>query len=286
MNLQKQMIVALGSASILLFSCGQTTQEKSAKAAETAAETVVKAPVYDASNPQSVLQSVAYAQGGWDDLYNKKDVEYIYNYSYPDGKKDVSVERYIFANEASFGSYSQNDITMPEAKGKLAQYFDGKKAFVMVDGKKLEDPIASGGADFLRRANYFWFAMPYKLNNDEANLKSMGQEEHNGVTYDKIAVSYDPSVTGKEQNDSYILYVNPGTKLIDRFLFSLPALGVTVPAIVGNYEYEDIKGQMVATKRTYFMPNAQGEYADSPSIIQTLSDVKFNNGFTADNIMQ
>ena len=117
-------------------------------------------------------------------------------------------------------------------------------------------------------------------------LKAMGQEEYNGISYDKVAVSYDPAITEKEQNDSYILYVNPDTKMIDRFLFSLPAMGVNVPAIVGNYEYEDIEGQKIATKRTYFMPNEKGEYGETPSIVQTLTNVKFNNGFTKETIMK
>ena len=63
-------------------------------------------------------------------------------------------------------------------------------------------------------------------------------------------------------------------------------MGVSVPAIVGNYEYEDIEGQKIATKRTYFMPNEKGEYGETPSIVQTLTNVKFNNGFTKETIMK
>ena len=271
---------------LLAISCGETS--KKADAVINEIETVVKkAPAYDAQSPESILANVAFAQGGWDDLYSKKDVQYTYDYRYPDGKADVSQERYMFSNEASYAVYSQNDINaMPGMEGKIEQYFDGEKAHVMVDGKELDDPAAIGGTDFLRRANYFWFVMSYKLSDKGTVLKAMGQEEYNGISYDKVAVSYDPAITGKEQNDSYILYVNPDTKMIDRFLFSLPAMGVNVPAIVGNYEYEDIEGQKIATKRTYFMPNEKGEYGETPSIVQTLTNVKFNNGFTKETIMK
>lgn len=277
-------LVALG-ALLVVSSCGEKT--KKSEMQESGTKTVMaKAPVYSTDDPQSILAAIEYAQGGWGDLWNKKDVQYTYDYRYPDGKADVSTERYVFETEASFGSYSQHDINaMPGAKGAVRQYFDGTTTMTMLDGKKVEDPQDIAVSDFLRQANYFWFVMPYKLNDKGTILKYIGQEDHNGTSYDKIEVTYDPAITGKEQNDIYILYVNPSTKMIDRFYFSLPFLGVNVPAIVANYEYEDIDGQKVATKRTYFMPNEKGEYGETPNIVQTLSNVKFNNGFTKGNIM-
>lgn len=285
--MKKQNLVATVLCSVALFvsSCGEKEKKEVMKAADKTAEMAPKAPMYDANDAQSILASVEYAQGGWGDLWNKKDVQYTYDYRYPDGKADVSTERYVFKTEASFGSYTQHDINaMPEAKGEVMQYFDGTDAMVMVGDKKMEDPAAIGGSDFLRRANYFWFVMPYKLNDKGTILKPIGKEDYNGTSYDKVAVTYDAAITGKEQNDSYILYVNPTTKMIDRFFFSLPAMGVNVPAIAANYEYEDIDGQKVATKRTYFMPNEKGEYGETPSIVQTLTDIKFNNDFTGESI--
>jgi len=277
------VVLAIFGLVLITVSCGEKVKKETMKTV--AEEMAPKAPNYDANDPESVLASVEFAQGGWGDLWNKKDVQYTYDYRYPDGKADVSTERYIFANEASFGNYTQHDINaMPGVKGQVTQYFDGENAMVMVDEKSIEDPAAIGGTNFLRRANYFWFVMPYKLNDKGTILKSMGKEDHNGISYDKIEVTYDSAVTGKEQNDIYILYVNPTTKMIDRFFFSLPALGVNVPAIIANYEYEDIEGQKVATKRTYFMPNEKGEYGETPSIVQTLSNISFDNGFTNETI--
>jgi len=34
------------------------------------------------------------------------------------------------------------------------------------------------------------------------------------------------------------------------------------------------------------MPNDKGEYGETPNIVQTLSDIKFNNGFTNENIIK
>ena len=284
---KKNQLFALGLTLVFALNSCTDKPKKVEEVSKAVEKEMPKAPVYNTEDPSSILASIEYAQGGWNNLWSKNDVQYTYDYRYPDGKADVSTERYIFDTEASFGTYTQHDINaMPGTKGNVMQYFDGEKTIAKLDGKNVEDPKAVGTSEFLRRANYFWFVMPYKLNDKGTIAKYLGQEDYNGTTYDKVEITYDASITGKEQNDIYILYVNPTTKLIDRFFFSLPAMGVNVPAIVANYKYEDIDGQKVATKRTYFMPNEKGEYGDTPSINQTLTDITFNNGFTSESIME
>ena len=284
MKTQSLQLLAFASI-ILLTSCVQKAKETETQAEQ--AETMVeKAPVYDTNQPETLLKAVAYSHGGWGDLWKKGDVQYTYDYRTPDGKADVSLERYMFRNEASLGKYTQHDINvMPGEDGEVIQYFNGQETVVIVDGKKAENPQLLGVSDFLRRANYFWFTMPYKLTDKGTIITYQGQEEYNGKAYDKVHVTYDPEITGKEQNDIYVLYVNPETKLIDRFFFSLPFLGVNEPVIIANYEYEDVDGQLIATKRTYFLPTEEG-YGEQPNIVQTLTDITFNNGFTTENMME
>lgn len=274
-------------ALFLVFSCGQQAKKVEGQTDAQAEVMEKKAPVYNTDDPQTMLAAIEHAHGGWGDLWKKGDVQYTYHYHNPTlNKTDLSTERYIFDNEASYGHYTQHEINvMPSTEGKVTQCFDGENTLVLVDGEKTDDPQANAVGSFLRSANYFWFVMPYKLNDKGTIAAYEGQEEYNGRVYDKLKVTYDSELTGKEQNDTYILYVNPDTKLIDRFYFSLPFMGVNEPVLIANYSYEDIDGQLVATKRTYFLPNETGEYAEAPSLVQTLSDVKFNNGFTVENMM-
>ena len=60
-------------------------------------------------------------------------------------------------------------------------------------------------------------------------------------------------------------------------------MGVNEPVIIADYSYENIDGQMIATKRKYYMPSESG-YGEEPSIIQTLSNISFNNDFTVENM--
>ena len=286
MKTQKLPIALILGLGMLLGSCGEKTKKNETVIAPV--EEMAKEPVYNTEDPASILASVAYAHGGWKDLLKKGDVAYTYDYRYPaNNDADVSTERYIFKSEVSFGHYEQHQINvMPKTPGKVSQFFNGTETTVKHNDAKVEDPQILGGADFLRRANYFWFVMPYKLGDKGTIVSYLGQEEYNSKVYDKVKVTYDPEITGKEQNDTYILYVNPTTRLIDRFYFSLPFLGLNDPLIIANYFYETIEGQTVATKRTYFMPKEDGTYGEEPSLVQTISDLSFNNGFTTTSIVE
>jgi len=227
---------------------------------------------------KSLIDNLYEVNGGWDMLVSKKDVQYTYIYK--DFKKgtDMSTERYIFDGEASWGEYSQHEANvLPGMEGVAKQcYMDGE-AKISCAGKMITDPKAVGGTEFLRVANYFWFAMMYKLDDPGTHHKYMGQEEVNEVMYDKVSLSYNPQEVGKEVNDAYVLYFNPKTHLVDQFMFSLPALGVDKPILRMDLDYEKIDGVYIATTRRAYAPNKEGVYGQMGEYIT--KDIKFSNGF-------
>lgn len=227
------------------------------------------------------------ALGGWDKLYAMNDVQFTYDYAYQGvDKTDLSTERYIFEGEHSWGKYTRHDINVaPGTEGMVTQSYVAGKPYVMMGNKLVSDPEMLGGATFLRAANYFWFTMFYKLDDPGVIASYKGTEMVNGTKYEVVNVTYDAKVTGKEVNDAYILYVNPTTKLVDRFFFSLPAMGVNAPVILMELDYEMIDGVKVATTRRIYQPGQDGQLSKTPNLIQTLTDVKFNNGFSKQDFM-
>ncbi|MEL6141092.1 MAG: DUF6503 family protein, partial [Bacteroidota bacterium] len=167
----------------------------------------------------AALESV---NGGWSKLRAQKDVEFNYVYDNKGQGKDISTERYIFDGEYSWAKYQQHEVNvMPTSTGEVTQVYMNGKASIMLGDKMVEDPEAIGGTAFLRAANYYWFTMMYKLRDPGTKLEYIGQEAVDGVTYDKVNLTFNDAVTGKPQNDGYILYFNPETHLVDRFYFSL-----------------------------------------------------------------
>lgn len=235
-------------------------------------------------NPTELLQEMETKVGGWDKLWAQKDVEFQYNYVYADGKKDVSTERYIFEGEHSWAKYAQHDINvMPGKGGEVIQSLVNNKPACAQDGNAMEDPQILGGTEFLRKANYFWFAMFYKMQNPGTVHKYLGKELVDGVNYHKISVAYESEKTGKPQNDAYVLYLNPETMLVDHFFFSLPAMGVNQPVLKMKVAYEEINGLLLPTKRWAYQPGPNGQPSAEPFLTQTSTQVKFNNGFTLED---
>lgn len=269
---------------LMLFSCAEK-QKKIEEEVTPKVEKVIPKVVYDTNNPKTILNAVAQKHGGWNDLWKKRDVKFTSKYHDIDtDRTDLSEERYIFKNEVSFGRYSQHDYNvLPDVEGTVTQFFNGKKTIVLVDDTANNEPEAIAFADFLRKANYFWFLMHYKLNDNGILVNYKGTENEDDTVYDVLEITYESQNTGKELNDIYIVYVNPQTRLIDKFYFSVPFMGVTEPLIIAKYQYIEIDGQLIATKRDYFMPSENG-YSESPNLVQTITNVRFNNGFTLDNI--
>ncbi|MEL6558293.1 MAG: hypothetical protein AAFQ94_08920 [Bacteroidota bacterium] len=238
-------------------------------------------------DPAKLIAEMEQAVGNWDDLYALNDVQFDYNYEYPgQGTKDLSVEKYVFEGEKSWAKYAVHQINVaPNTPGEVIQYYDGTGAKVSQAGKELTDEASVGLAVFLRKANYFWFVMNFKLRDPGTVHKYLGDESVDDVKYDKISIGYESAVTGKPENDAYIIFINKETKLIDRFFFSLPAMGVKQPVILMEVDYTEYEGLKLPTTRRAYMPDPKtGKLSASPSIVQTSTNLKFNNGFTDEDM--
>ncbi len=236
------------------------------------------------SKSAELLDALVAVNGGYNTLAAKKDVQFHYVYDNFEKGKDVSTERHIFNGEHSWGSYEQHDLNvLPGEKGPALQSYVDSKPALTLNGKAITDAKAIGGTIFLRKVNFYWFTMMYKLNDPGTNYKHLGTEKVGDVMYDKVSLIYDANITKKEKNDEYILYFNPNTHLVDQFYFSLPDWGINKPILKMTLAYEKIDGILVSTVRKGFMPTEKGDYV--PIGVYTFSEITFNNGFKKADFM-
>ncbi len=229
-----------------------------------------------------LLNSLVKVNGGYAHLASKKDVQFNYLYDNFKAGKDVSLERHIFDGEHSWASYDHHDRNvLPKQKGKAIQSLVNGKPALTLEGKPIIDEKALGGTVFLRKVNFFWFTMMYKLQDPGTNYKYLGTEKVNDILYDKVSLKYDAGVTKKEKNDEYILYFNPNTHLVDLFYFSLPDWGINDPILKMTLEYEKVDNVYISTIRKSYAPNKKGEYTMNGQYI--FSNIKFNNGFKSED---
>jgi hypothetical protein len=93
-----------------------------------------------------------------------------------------------------------------------------------LDGKKAEGEAAKEWLDRAYGAwinDTYWLLMPYKLQDPGVNLTYEGSEQIEGVTYDKLHLTF--GNVGLTPGDEYWAYINRDTHLMDRWAYLLQA---------------------------------------------------------------
>lgn len=212
--------------------------------------------------------------GDYQTLFNKQDVVYTYTYTTPDGKSDISTEKYIFNGELSYGLYHQHERTLTELEGTMEQGYDGTEYWLKHNGKVLNDATLLKRVKFNRPTNFYWFAMFQKLLDAGLNYEYLGEQDG----YDIVKITFN-TADGKP-TDIYQVYINPKTSLVDHFLFTVADFGVMETPFLMQLEYESIDELLMPTKRQYKKSTWDAAVNEDPWIKVTWTDIKFNNGLS------
>ncbi|CDF79079.1 conserved hypothetical protein [Formosa agariphila KMM 3901] len=215
--------------------------------------------------------------GDYSKLMSKKDVVYTYTYQTPDGKTDVTTEKYIFNGELSYGKYTKHERSLAELEGTIEQGYDGNEYWLKHEGKVLTDSVYLKRVAFNRPTNFYWFTMMPKLMDPGVIYEYVKEQTVEGVKYDVVKVSFE-STNGKPK-DIYQVYINQDTKLVDQFLFTVMDFGKADPLLM-QLEYENVDGILLPTKRKYKASNWDAEVTEDPWVLVNWTDITFNNGLT------
>jgi len=258
-------IVAIFIMTCLLASCKSTTETKDDNSSTPKFQNKGHELVYD------MVQKV----GNYNSLLDKKDVIYTYTYTTPDGQSDVSTEKYIFDGEYSYGKYKKHERTLPQLKGVIEQGYDGSEFWLKHNGKVLSDEKLLKRVAFNRPTNYYWFTMMQKLLDPGLGYEHLGERKLGNKNYDVVKVIF--ITKDSKPKDTYQLYINKETSLVDQFLFTVADFGVMDPKLM-QLDYEKIDGFMIPSKRQYKNSTWEADVTDEPWIKVSWSDIKFNNG--------
>lgn len=209
-------------------------------------------------------------------LLKNQDVVYTYTYQTPDGKADISTEKYIFDGELSYGSYQQHERTFPDLIGGIEQGYDGSEYWLKHKGEIVYDLNRLKRVAFNRPTNFYWFTMFQKLLDPGLNYQLLEEKTIGNKEYDVVKITFNS--TDEKPTDIYQLYINKKTSMVDQFLFTVADFGVMETPNLMTVEYEDIDGVLLPTKRKYKKSTWNADVSEAPWIKVTWSDIKFNNG--------
>ena len=238
-----------------------------------------------AQDARALISKVVEANGGIDALQKLKDVSFEYTFRVEQKNAvDLSTERYIFDGEVSFAQYSERQVyALPQMPGTHTQFFNGTETVSQLDDKKITDQQAAYIGHALRKTNYYWFAMMFKLLDPGVQHKLLPTRTVDGIAYQVVEMTFGEHVG--EASDRFVLYINPETFRIDQFLFTAVGFGVTDPSLM-KVSYEKIDGVYLTTYRKYAPADWDGEVKEDAWIEQTTRNVKFNNGYNLESIQQ
>ncbi|WP_268123346.1 DUF6503 family protein [Roseivirga pacifica] len=252
-------------AVFLLYSCGEkTTQDINTN----------QPPSFENKGHELVYHMVKKV-GDYQTLASKKDVTYTYTYTTPDGKSDISTEKYIFDGELSYGLYQQHERTLPELNGPIEQGYDGQTFWLKHNGKLLTDTTVLKRVAFNRPTNFYWFAMFQKLLDPGLNYEFIGEQSIESNSYNVVKITFDQ--VGDKVTDTYQLYINKETNLVDQFLFTVADFGVIEEPYLMQLAYEPVADMLIPTKRKYKPSDWNATVTDTPWITVNWTNIQFDN---------
>ncbi|MCG9791921.1 DUF6503 family protein [Flavobacterium algicola] len=218
--------------------------------------------------------------GDFNKLLQKHDVTYTNSYQTPDGKTDVSNEKYIFSGELSYGKLDRHERTFPELEGTIEQGYDGSDYWFKHNGVSLDNEKIIQRVRFSRPTNFYWFAMMQKLLDPGITYVYIGEKVIKGNAYDVVKIAFESN--DNKPKDTYQLYINKKTNLVDQFLFTVVDYGKTDPMLM-QLEYVNVDGILIPAKRKYKSSDWDAIETDKPWIMVNWTNIKFSNDLTVED---
>ena len=218
--------------------------------------------------------------GTYQNLKDKKDVSYTYTYTTPDGKEDISEEKYIFDGELSYGRYVKHERTMPELEGMVEQGYDGSGFWLRHNDQNIEDPKLLKSVAFNRPTNFYWFAMMQKLLDPGLSYAYLGEKNIDNKNYDIVKVTF--ASNNNAPKDIYQLYINKATSLVDQFLFTVADFGIIETPLLMKVKYIEVDGFLIPADRKYKKSTWEADVTEDPWINVQWSAIKYNSNLSKD----
>ena len=177
------------------------------------------------------------------------------------------------------GRHRLEGETQQGEKYVVLQDLDTKEGQVWLNGQPAPPERTK---DLLERAygawinDTYWLLMPYKLRDPGVNLAYAGEETIDGVTYDKLLLSFNK--VGLTPGDRYWAYINRNTKLMDRWAFHLESMAPDAEPVAWKWDGWTRHGRiMLAPGRQQLTGESRSLPLDDIQVSDSLPDAVFTS---------
>lgn len=155
---------------------------------------------------------------------------------------------------------------------------DTKDGRAFKDGEELSGEAA---AEWLERSygawinDTYWLVMPFKLFDDGVSLVYEGTEEIDGTAYEKVKMNFDS--VGLTPGDTYWVYFNPDTGLVDRWAYHLQDWEAEKPPTAWTWGGWQTYGQIKLAPERKMVGGDRELPMDDIAVFETLPDAVFES---------
>jgi len=224
--------------------------------------------VYQNDAHRLVAESVA-KTGGYEQIKALVDATCIVTIKTPEGKKFVFEEKYIFEGEKSWS----RSMERPGTSQEIIEGFDGDSTWLLYDGKAVTDPEKLKNTRHSLKTSFYLFAMNQKLLDPGLIYRHVRKDTVDGQFYDVVEITFESGIG--DVQDTYYLYINRQTKLVDQLLLTVLAFGVTEPELV-RLTHESFGSLMIPARQKYCKSNWNGDVLDGQWSEHVFSNILFN----------
>lgn len=217
--------------------------------------------------------------GDYQTLKSKNGIISTYTFVRPDGKSEVSTEKYLFTEQLSYGKLHKHDYTFPELEGVVEQGYDGDQIWMKHNGALVSDTSLLAKAEFNRSTNLYWFTLLQKLLDPDLFYDHIRVESIEDATYDVVLVRLD--IEGVKSTNTYELYINQETLLVDQLIYDSEDLPQESRPRLIQMSYEAVDGILLPTKRRYIRSTWKKGMAADKWTYEEWSDVSFETTLSA-----
>ncbi|MEM1093333.1 MAG: DUF6503 family protein [Bacteroidota bacterium] len=190
-----------------LFACQPAPPPPTADSSPNQADEA-RARLQATAGGQLVLRTIE-AHGGLDAWFSAPTSSYTWEYGNVDS--DIRFKSYLVADNASRRVY--HDL-MTLGSYNDPQPVNARFAWDGTDAWMSPDTISNPNPRFWATTGYYFQSIPFILADPGLTYELLPDEALNGTTYELVKVGFDEGV-GDSSGDTYILYVNPETSLVD-----------------------------------------------------------------------
>ncbi len=210
--------------------------------------------------------------GNYEQLKAMVDVTGTFTLLNSRGFKLVRNFQFIFDGEQAASQYEieRDSVTIKREEG-----FDGENVWQYENGVVVTDESKLKQVRNAQKTAFYLFAMNQKLLDPGLQYEFVRKDTVDAQFYDVVKVSFQDSIG--DYQDTYYLYINQNTKLIDQYLLTVLAYEITEPELV-RCTYERFGEVMIPTHIRYTESTWEGDILEDKWNEEIFEHLKFNQG--------